>query len=289
MPNTRELRTRIRSVSNTAKLTNAMQLIAASKLRKAQTMVLNSKEYTKQINRLVHNMVKIGTETPLLEVHNEENSSELLVVFSPSRGLAGQLISNILNTVLKFIDEAQENKKKVKAIAVGKKAERFIAKRPNVELIGSYDFGNYPDHSICNSLSRNIISRYLQGEICKVTLIYSEFVNIGIQKIQKKPLLPISEIDDYNDPNTKVSEYLIEPDNKTILELLSKSYVESIIFSAALDASASEHAARMLAMKSATDNAHELIEDMNLRLNKVRQESITNELLDIIGGTIGVS
>lgn len=285
MPSVRDIRRRIRSVDNTAKVTNAMSLIAASKMRRAQNSVLEGRPYSVKIQSVIAHLAAqpmdddAGSQ-PLLAVRTVEKSTVLMI--SPDRGLCGGLHSNLNRRVGNFILEQEVP---VQAIAVGRKGRDFMA-RTNQDLKATFtDLGETPQLIDTNAIAHMIIESYSAGETDEVYLAYTNFVSTMIQEPVIEKLLPISPAE------LTAAEsvgYIYEPDNLAVLQNLLPRYIEMQVYHAILEAIASEQSARMVAMRAATDNASELAGDLTLTMNKLRQESITNELLDLIGGQIAL-
>ena len=281
MPSTKDLRDRIRSVSNTAKVTAAMQLIAASKMNRAQIAVQKSRSYSDQITSVLSvisdevkglDLVEI---LPLLKTRTVKKI--LLLLITPDRGLAGPLVSNLNKEAGEFIAKSEAP---VSVVTIGKKGERFIA-CTSQDLLASYSVSDRPKLEDTLSVSKFLIGQYENENFDKVVVIYSRFLNTASQVPETKVILPVSSLE----KNEVYSgEFIYEPDPVSVLKQLIPRYVETLIFQSILEAIASEHSSRMVAMQNATDNANELIDELTLDLNKARQESITSELLDIVGG-----
>jgi len=281
LPSTKDLRDRIRSVSNTAKVTGAMQLIAASKMNRAQIAVQKSRSYSDQITSVLSvisdevkglDLVEI---LPLLKTRTVKKI--LLLLITPDRGLAGPLVSNLNKEAGEFITKSEAP---VSVVTIGKKGERFIA-RTSQDLLASYSVSDRPKLEDTLSVSKFLIGQYENENFDKVVVIYSRFLNTASQVPETKVILPVSSLE----KNEVYSgEFIYEPDPVSVLKQLIPRYVETLIFQSILEAIASEHSSRMVAMQNATDNANELIDELTLDLNKARQESITSELLDIVGG-----
>ena len=285
MPSVRDIRRRIRSVDNTAKVTNAMSLIAASKMRRAQSNVLDGRPYSVKIQEVIAHLAAQPTDDPdgaqpLLAVRTVEKSTVLMI--SPDRGLCGGLHANLNRRVGQFILEQQVP---VQAIAVGRKGRDFMA-RTNQDLKATFtDLGETPLLIDTNAISHMVIDSYSEGETDEIYLAYTNFVSTMVQEPVIEKLLPIAPAE------LTAAEsvgYIYEPGNLAVLQNLLPRFVEMQIYHAILEAIASEQSARMVAMRAATDNASELSEDLTLTMNKLRQENITNELLDLIGGQMAL-
>ena len=290
MPSLKDIRDRIRSVGNTAKITGAMQLIAASKMQRAQELVREGRPYADRMAIVVGHLAQqlSATDTapdPLFRVNN--NPRKLIVLVTPDRGLAGALVSNIARVTA---NELRTPGREVETIAVGRKGERFVA-RAGGHLHATFSVPDRPSIPDTFPISSMIIDRYRRGEVGEVVLVYAQFVNTTVQRPIARHLLPVKP-DLVEDIDVAVpmnpSDYIYEPTAAEVISALAPRYVETLVFHAVLEAQASEHSARMVAMQAATDNANELIEELTLDLNKARQESITGELLDIVGGVAAV-
>ena len=290
MPSLKDIRDRIRSVGNTAKITGAMQLIAASKMQRAQELVRDGRPYADRMAIVVGHLAQQLTHSdtaPDALFRTNDSSLKLVVLMTPDRGLAGALVSNITRVAGNEMRTAEGD---VDAIAVGRKGERFVA-RIGGSLHASFSVPDRPSIADTYDLSSMIIDRYRRGEVGSVTLVYAQFVNTTVQRPVARQLLPVvpgmvEEIDVAIPMNP--SDYIYEPTAPEVISALAPRYVETEVYHAVLEAQASEHSARMVARQAATDNANELIEELTLDLNKARQESITGELLDIVGGVAAV-
>ncbi|MEK7847379.1 MAG: ATP synthase F1 subunit gamma [Chloroflexota bacterium] len=281
MPNIRQIRRRIRSVQNTAKITKAMEMIAASKMRKAQQLVLAARPYAgKILDVLAHLSAQRKEEEelhPLLQVRPETKRIELVHV-TTDRGLCGALNANVNRRAAAFILEQQ---KPVSIVAVGRKGRDFMH-RTGQELRAVFvGVGDYPAVVDVLPIARIVIDDYSSGHADRVYLCYTQFINTMVQRPVLRQLLPV-------EPAALARRqqvgYLYEPDPAQVLAALLPRFVEMQVYHALLEAKASEQSARMVAMRSATDNALDMINELTLLRNKVRQEMITKELLDIVGG-----
>jgi len=285
MPSVRDIRRRIRSVDNTAKVTNAMSLIAASKMRRAQNSVLEGRPYSVKIQSVIAHLAAqpmdddAGSQ-PLLAARTVERSTVLMI--SPDRGLCGGLHANLNRRVGNFI---LEQPVPVQAIAVGRKGRDFMT-RTNQDLKATFtDLGETPQLIDTIAIAHIIIESYSAGETDEVYLAYTNYVSTMVQEPVIERLLPIAPAE------LTAAEsvgYIYEPDNLAVLQNLLPRYIEMQVYHAILEAIASEQSARMVPMRAATENASELAADLTLTMNKLRQESITNELLDLIGGQIAL-
>ena len=289
MPSTKEIRARIRSVGNISKVTNAMQLIAASKMQRAQAAVRNGRDYAEKMQAVLADLVARsssgdddGNVTPLLAERDVKRVMVLLV--TPDRGLAGALVGNLTRTMGVFVRDSEIP---VSTIAVGRKGERFVA-RISSDLTATFSVADRPSLDDTVSISRFIINAYEEGTVDRVVMIYAQFINTAVQRPVVRQILPVEPPAETEEAAGAGTDYIYEPNAEAVLNTLLPRYVETQVYHSILEAIASEHSARMVAMQNATDNAKELIEDLTLDLNKARQNQITGELLDIVGGVAAV-
>ena len=280
MPSLRQLKTRIRTIENTAKVTKAMEMVAASKMRRAQSNVLAGRPYSEKIEDVIsHLAAQPQTDDsvhPLLETRPVKRIEILHI--APDRGLCGGLHSSLNRRVAQFILEKQSP---VTIISVGRKGRDFMVRYGQEVKAVFTNIGDRPTLADTTSISHMVDSDYTTGEADEVYLSYAEFFSTVVQKPVIRRLLPIVPAE------LSASErvgYIYEPNSLTVLGTLLPRFVEMEVYHALLELIASEQSARMVAMKNATDNANDMVSDLTLLANKVRQESITNELLDIIGG-----
>jgi len=277
MANTRDIRRRIKSVKNTAQITKAMQMVAASKMRKAQQAALAGHPYSEVLNRVLVSLRDLVTETahPLLEVRPVKKGLVLLV--TSDKGLCGALNTNVLREASTLDVNTTE------FVASGKKGASFLA-RTGRNMIADFALPDSPTFLQTKAISKFCLEKFLSGEVDQVSVLYPKFVNTLTQKPVLVPLLPISkEVAAGHDHDDKSAgaQFLFEPDSDEVLNAVLPYYFHFTVFQMILDARASEQSARMVAMKSATDNAKGLVKDLTLEYNKARQASITTELLEI--------
>ena len=282
MATLRQIRRRIRTIENTAKITKAMELVAASKMRRAQASALASRPYAEKMRWILANLAETipfqdpETLHPLLR-RREVRTIEIILI-TPDRGLCGGLPSNLNRHAASFI---VERALPVRLICLGRKGRDFFrrAGQPVVaEFIGLSDYPSYDD--IIPS-ARVAIDDYISGQADEVYLIYALFVNTMVQRPEVFKLLPVEPP---TDAAAWAVDYIYEPSREVVLAELLPRYVERQVYEAALEARASEQSARMVAMRSATENANEMIHELTLAYNKARQESITKEILELAGG-----
>ena len=280
MPSTKDLRDRIKSVSNTAKVTGAMQMIAASKMTRAQNMTRDGRPYADRILEVLGDLAALAAKedddsvTDLLRVRPVKKTLAILV--TPDRGLAGALVGGV------FIQETEGD---VSVIGVGRKGERFITRTGN-DLMAAFSVPDRPRLDDTVAISRMLMDEYSSQRVDRVVLIYARFVNTAVQTVTVQQLLPVEPPQRGEGDVEKLEQldYIYEPSISEVLASLVPRYVETEVYHGILEAIASEHSARMIAMQNATDNANEIVEELTLDMNKARQESITAELLDIVGG-----
>lgn len=275
MPSTRDIRRRIKSVKNTAQITKAMQMVAASKMRKAQNAALAGHPYATLLNRVLVSLYGAVDHTlhPLLA--NREVNRELVLMVSTDKGLCGGLNTNL------FREASRGDKDRTDYVNTGRKGKQFLA-RSKRNMIADFDLPDQPTFLQSKLISKFCIEKFLTGEVDKVTLLFSRFVNTLSQVPTELTLLPISPlVVNEGAISDAVAEYQFEPNASEVLDAILPYYVHFGVYQAILDARASEHSARMVAMKNATDNAKNLVTDLSLEYNKIRQAGITSELLEI--------
>jgi F-type H+-transporting ATPase subunit gamma len=282
----RVLKRRIKSVQSTKKITRAMELIAASRIAKAQLRVAAARPYSEQITEVIRNLAAGGASSshPLL-AEREQVSRVGFVVITADRGLAGGYNSSVIRAAEASLRQHQSQGHDYSLILIGKKAAnyfRFRKYRIDESFTGMSDQPTYED---ARTVADVVMQKFQEGEIDQVELVYTQFLSVGTQRVQTRRFLPLEQEQiTEKQPEGPTADYEFEPGPDTILEKLLPRYVEARLFAALLDAAASEHAARQRAMKSATDNAEELIKVLNRRMNRARQESITTEIMEIVGG-----
>jgi F-type H+-transporting ATPase subunit gamma len=282
MANTQDIRRRIRSIRNTAQITKAMQMVAASKMRRAQQHALAGRPYAALMNRVLVSLQKRTDHKlhPLLQVRPIKK--ELVLIISTDKGLAGALNTNLLREAARF--EAD----KTAYVVSGRKARQFVA-RTKRDLIADFELKDAPTFVETKTIAQFCTEKFLNGEVDKVSVLYTHFINTINQVPVVQTLLPISDFsrakheatESASDEVDPMGGYEFEPTPEAVLDIMLPYYIQYQVFQMILDARASEHSARMVAMKNATDNANEFIKDLTLEYNKMRQASITTELLEI--------
>ncbi|MGB1748593.1 MAG: ATP synthase F1 subunit gamma [Dehalococcoidia bacterium] len=286
MPSTKDLRDRIRSVSNTAKVTGAMQMIAASKMNRAQNMVRDGRPYADRIRDVLADLAALASqdeEAPTLDLLKVRPVKKTLVLLvTPDRGLAGALVGNLVRETARFIENTEGE---ISFIGVGRKGQRFVT-RSGTLLQAAFSVPDRPTLDDTVTVSRMLVDEYAAENVDRVVMIYAKFINTAVQQVNVRQLLPVVPEERSEEETEQIAEtdYIYEPSITAVLESLVPRYIETQVYHSILEAFASEHSARMVAMQNATDNANEIVENLTLDLNKARQESITAELLDIVGG-----
>ena len=281
----RALRGRIRSVQSTKKITRAMELIAASRIVKAQARVAAARPYSEQITAVIRNLAAAGagSSSPLLTPRDEIRTVGYIVV-SADRGLAGGYNSGVIRQAERSLQDDVAAGRDYKLFLIGKKANnyfRFRGYRIDSQFIG---FSDNPMYENAREVAAEVVRQYEAGEVDQVQLVYTQFLSVGTQRVQERQFLPMEAMSAAEGAEGPSADYEFEPAPAAILEAIVPRYVESRLFAALLDAAASEHAARQRAMKSATDNAEELIRILTRSMNRARQDAITTELIEIASG-----
>src|SRR6184192_1975599 len=290
MASTQDIRRRIKSIRNTAQITKAMQMVAASKMRKAQQHALAGRPYAALMNKVLVSLQKRTDPTlhPLLEIRDVKK--ELVLIISTDKGLAGALNTSLFREAAKF------DQSKTAFVVTGKKARQFVA-RTKRELLADFELKDSPSFVETKAISKFATEKFLNREVDKVSVLYTHFINTINQRPVVETLLPISSFDlpkseSAEDATADVDPmlgYVFEPSAEAVLDAMLPFYIQHEVFQMILDARASEHSARMVAMKNATDNANQFIRDLTLEYNKMRQAGITTELLEIATAQMALS
>lgn len=306
MPNTRELRRRIKSVKNTSQITKAMQMVAATKMRRAQNQAIAGRPYTTTLHKAVTALLsKLGENIshPLILENNSDKSAALII--TTDKGLCGSLNTNIFKAVMDFISDKESSGKSLESrnnkvfYTIGKKGRTFISKM-NKDLIADFENSDVVTFRTASQIGKLVAKSFVEGGIGSFSVIYPNFVSALRQEPVVMPLLPINleslkafydmalaeerRSDSAAKPRSSDAsnqEFLFEPNLSELLDFILTHYVQVKIYQCLLETKASEHSARMLAMQTATDNAKELVSDLTLSYNQTRQAGITNELLEI--------
>lgn len=321
MPSLKEIKSRIASVNSTRKITSAMKMVASSKLHHAQTAIENMLPYENMLEHILKTFLLSAPDVELPFDQERPVKKVALIVFSSNSSLCGGFNANIIKTMLHAIDEYRKQgltNDDIIIYPIGRKVEEKVRKL-GLRSAGSFvHLADKPNSAQCRDISVEAGTMFLEGKVDKVELIYHHFKSAGSQVLTRRTFLPIDLHDDVGADNdrdlssnlaTKKSQeylknrnkqeeereqatvkplndnFLVEPDLKTVLTELVPKELHLMVYTALLDSNASEHAARMVAMQTATDNADELLRELNLQYNKSRQAAITSELLDIVGGS----
>lgn len=280
MATLRDIKRRIKSVQNTQQITKAMEMVAAARLRRAQSQVESSRPYGLKMQQMLESLASAaaGLHHPLFE--EREVKKRLLVVFTSDRGLCGSYNSNIIRTVLQYARNS--DKDAIRLGLIGKKGNDFFKRRPYPISFSIPDLGGRVDLVRTRQIAGKITEMFLAGEVDEVRLLYTSFVSMVRYRITLEKFLPVEKPGSQSDGMP--SDYIFEPDADRIFSNLVPRYCVTKILQAMLESFASEYGSRMIAMGNATRNAKEMIDHLTLVRNKARQASITKELLDIIGG-----
>lgn len=321
MPSLKEIKNRLTSVNSTRKITSAMKMVASSKLHHAQQMIENMLPYETMLEHILKTF--LASEADASTVFNVERSVKrvALVVYASNSSLCGGFNANVIRLLQHIVDEYSEKlgKDNIVVYPIGRKVAEKAAKM-GLHVAGDFtSLAEKPNVKQCIEIAREIGQKFVSGDVDRVEMIYHHFKSAGSQILTRKNFLPIDlteelkrdrtrdlnstvtskEAQEYLKKNASAEEhkqeenvrplndnFLVEPDMNTVLSQLIPKYLHLMLYTALLDSIASEHAARMVAMQTATDNADEILRELNLQFNKSRQQAITNELLDIVGGSI---
>jgi F-type H+-transporting ATPase subunit gamma len=281
MPSLIDIRRRIRTVRNTQQITKAMKMVAAARLRRAQDRVVGARPYARMFSKLLSDVAAAALQDEQMAAHpllaqRPEKRIQLILV-TADRGLAGAFNSNLIKAAVKFLAEHQFVT--VELELLGRKGRDFFRRREVVvsgEAVGLAAKVNYDDAA---RIAKKVMERFRAGEIDSVYILYNEFKSVVAQKLTITRVLPISLT-----PGQDAPDYIYEPDPLALLETLLPRYVEMAVYSALVESAAAEHAARMTAMDAATSNANDVINRLTLYMNRVRQASITNEIIEVVSG-----
>lgn len=322
MPSLKEIKNRLTSVNSTRKITSAMKMVASSKLHHAQQMIENMLPYETMLEHILKTF--LASEADASTVFNVERPVKrvALVVYASNSSLCGGFNANVIRMLQHIVDEYSESlggKDNIVVYPIGRKVAEKTAKM-GLHVAGDFTgLAEKPNVKQCIDIAREIEQKFVSGEIDRVEMVYHHFKSAGSQILTRKTFLPIDiteelkrdrtrdlnstvtskEAQEYLKKNASAAEqkqeenvrplndnFIVEPDMNTVLSQLIPKYLHLMLYTALLDSIASEHAARMVAMQTATDNADEILRELNLQYNKSRQQAITNELLDIVGGSV---
>ena len=297
MASLKEVKTRINSVKSTRKITSAMKMVASAKLHKAQGAIENMLPYQRKLNKILTNFLSadLPIESPYLKAREVKRVA--IVAFSSNTSLCGAFNANVIKMLLQTVGEfrtlGQDN---ILIFPVGKKVDEAAKRLGFQPQETSATLSDKPSYQEASELAHRLMKMYIAGEIDRVELIYHHFKSMGVQILLRETYLPIDlthlvdgeekEKEEEVQGGEIANDYIIEPSAEELIANLIPTVLSQKLFTAAVDSNASEHAARTLAMQVATDNANELIQDLTKQYNKSRQQAITNELLDIVGGSM---
>ena len=283
----KKLKRRIKSVENTKQVTKAMQMIAAARLPKAEDRVSAARPYSEQITEVIRNLAAEGADVdhPLLE-QKEDPSKVGYVVLTSDRGLCGAYNNNVLRAASRSIEEQQRKGRDHALFVVGRKAEQYFRFREMPVAASFTGFTEQPSYEDAREVAAAVREPFEEGEVDLVYLVYTRFLSAGSQRVVVRQFLPLDTeaLTEGADEEGSEASYEFEPTPAEILERLLPRYVEARLYAALLEAAASELAARQRAMKSATDNAEELADNLSREMNRARQATITTEIMEIVGG-----
>lgn len=289
MPNLKEVRTRISSVKSTQQITSAMKLVAASKLRKAQNAILQMRPYASKLKEILQNLTASldGAEDGSVYGDQREPKKVLIIPMTSNRGLCGAFNANVIKKTMALIND-KYNKQyasgDVSLITIGKKVSEHFTRR-KFPIISSHD-EIYDDLLFENAspIAEKVMQLFEDKKVDVVVIIYNQFKNAATQRLVVEQFLPVEPVEEEVTVSTSKVDYIFEPSKEEIVKDLIPKSLKIQFYKALLDSFASEHGARMTAMHKATDNAQELLRDLNLQYNKARQAAITNEIIEIVGG-----
>jgi F-type H+-transporting ATPase subunit gamma len=284
MAGAKEIRTKISSINKTRKITRAMEMVAASKMRKTQERMRASKPYASKIYEVIKHIARSNSEYrhPFMNVREIKRIG--IIVVTTDRGLCGGLNSNLFRETLRTIRAWQEQGKAVDIALIGKKGQAFF-RRIGGNVVGSVDhLGDTPSINDLIGIVKIMLDSYYAGTLDSLHIVYNEFINTMTQKPTVKQLLPLPKSEEDVKTMGHHWDYIYEPEAKDLLDEILERYIELQVYQAVVENIACEQAAKMIAMKSATDNAGELIKEFQLAYNKARQAAITQELAEIVGG-----
>ena len=297
MASLKEVKTRINSVKSTRKITSAMKMVASAKLHKAQGAIENMLPYERKLNKILTNFLSadLPVESPYIKAREVKRVA--IVAFSSNTSLCGAFNANVIKMLLQTVGEfrtlGQDN---ILIFPVGKKVDEAVKRLGFEPQETSPTLSDKPSYQEASELAHRLMEMYVSGEIDRVELIYHHFKSMGVQILLRETYLPIdlTRVVDEEEKQKEeevqggeiANDYIIEPSAEELIANLIPTVLSQKLFTAAVDSNASEHAARTLAMQVATDNANELIQDLTKQYNRSRQQAITNELLDIVGGSM---
>ncbi|GHO43622.1 ATP synthase F1 subunit gamma [Ktedonospora formicarum] len=293
MASIREIKGRIRSISNIAQITKAMQMVASSRMRRAQERVEHSRPYSDQLRELVSRLAAVASEElddDLALLKQRPVRRIGYIVISPDRGLCGALPSNVNRKLASSVLEEQQRfaengiQPEVDMVAVGRKGRDFVI-RSQQNLVAEFvNLGDQPSMGDARAITQVAVDSFLNGDVDIVYLVYPKFINTVSQIPTTIQLLPVQPPTKEEDEQSQKQDYIYEPDAPSIFKALLPRYVDTLVYQALLENIASQYSAQMVAMKNATDSANELLQDLTLTYNKARQTAITTQILEVVSG-----
>lgn len=279
-----DIKQRISSTKKTSQITKAMQMVSASKLGRAESNARAYEPYVSKIKEVVTHVAATGNgnDHPMLVSRPVKRTGHIII--TSDTGLAGSYNSSVIKSVFQEIGDKQASDNDYGIIAIGRNACDFFKARGMNIVLEVQGVSDHPGFAEIKEIAKNTVQMFEDGLFDEVYVHYNHHINSISSELRKEKLLPLTEFHDAEEKEVDLTTYEFEPSEEEILEVLLPQYVESLIFGALLDAKAAEHAARMTAMKSATDNASELIDDLSLQYNRARQAAITQEITEIVGG-----
>ncbi|MEK9649613.1 MAG: F0F1 ATP synthase subunit gamma [Gammaproteobacteria bacterium] len=287
MANTKEVRKQISSIKNTQKITSAMEMVAASKIKKTQDLMNLGKPYSSKIQEVITHIATSNSEYAHPFYQEREIKKSCYIIISSDKGLCGGLNINLFKSVINHAAAAQKQGQKISFALIGNKAKAFFKSVGGEVVASAQNLGDKPNPEDLLALSKIVLDLHRGGEIDQVFLCSNEFVNTMTQRPNVNQLVPLQRSEDESLTNSHW-DYIYEPEAKDLLDGLLTRYIESLIYQAVVENVACEQAAKMIAMKNASDNAGDLIKELELLYNNVRQAAITQELSEIVGGAAAV-
>lgn len=297
MASIREIGQRIRSIKNIAQITKAMQMVASSKMRRAQDRVTQARPYADQLRELVSRLAavasgELGDEVALLQQRPVRKIG--YIVISPDRGLSGALPSNVNRKLAASVLEEQQRlaengqRPAVDYVAVGRKGRDFVVRTKQNMVAEFVNLGDRPSMGDARAIAQVAVESFLNGDVDVVYMVYPKFVNTVTQQPTTVQLLPVQPPTSEEGETAEKQDYIYEPDPQEIFKALLPRYVDTLVYQALLEMIASQYSAQMIAMKNATDSANDLIQDLSLTYNKARQAAITTQILEVVAGSEAV-
>jgi len=277
----RDIKSRINSTKKTSQITKAMQMVSAAKMNKAEANAKSFVPYMEKIEEVTHSVAagSKGSSHPMLVARPVKKTGYIII--TSDRGLAGAYNSNVLRKLNQIVKERHQSKEEYAVIAIGKVGRDFLVKQGTNVILDIVGIADQPDFLDIKDITNKSVGMFSDGTFDEVHIIYSHYVSAIQQDVMEKKILPLTEL---ANNSAALTSYEFEPSAEEILDVLLPQYAESLIYGALLDSKASEHSARMTAMKNSTDNAKDIIDDLSLVYNRARQAAITQEITEIVGG-----